>query len=132
MNTRLLLAGLALTLLAFQYDAKKSAGLHAGIAEPATTKVWSSIGHAFDAVLADAVRMGVSNSMATLVSYEPAIKELRGDQAQRARKLAKQVKTANEKAKQQLTLGNTGMALDFAIQASTHEDALRKMLFERR
>ena len=133
MNTKLLIAGIALTLLAFRYESRKAAATDAVSAQPThAARVWNGIGHAFNAVLADAIRIGVTNSMATLAQYEPAIKEARGETGQRARKLAGKIKKANERAKEQLSLGNTSMALDFAVQASTHEDALRKLLFERR
>lgn len=132
MNTRMLLAGIALTFLAFRYESRKAAPDAASAQPTHAARVWNGIGHAFNAVLADAIRIGVTNSMATLAQYEPAVKETRGEMGQRARKLASQIKKANERANEQLSLGNTSMALDFAVQASTHEDALRKLLFERR
>ena len=131
MNTKLLVAGIALTLLAFRSE-KMSAGAEAASTQPATTRVWSGVGHAFNAVLADAVRMGVSNSEQALKQYAPALKETSGAEGHRARQLAAKIRQANERAKQQLVLGHTTIALDFAIQASTHEDELKKILFERR
>lgn len=129
MNTKLLIAGIALTLLAFRYESRKDA---APTHPTDASRVDNSITHAFDTVLADAIRIGITNTTETLELFEPAIQAARGEQGQRARTLADKVKKENERAKLQLSKGNTTLALDYSVQASTHEDELKKVLFERR
>ena len=139
MNSKLLVGGVVLTLFAIgserrlvlAHDDVPATRNVAAAQSSITDRVVSSVSEAFDAVVAEAVAKGVSNAEQVLQSYQPKLKALRGEEAQKAKGLAEEVAKACELTRAELTKGKTFVALDYAMQASRDLDELKKV-FERR
>ncbi len=140
MSTKLLVAGVALTLLAVGSESRLvlahdevPAGRPVNAPEQTsvTDRVVSSVSDAFSGMVGDAVLKGVSNAEQVLQTYQPTLRVLNDETGHKARDLAGEVAKACDNARAELKKGKTFVALDYAMQASRDLDELKEM-FERR
>jgi hypothetical protein len=140
MSTKLLVAGIALTVLALRSEEKLPTPAMAVAdesveAEPSasmTRRPFGRVGNSLEFVVAQSVSESLDNSVQTLATFAPQLYEVEGETAKRAHRAARDVEEAIAKAQEELEKGHTFKAMDRAMLASNRADDLRRLLIERR
>jgi hypothetical protein len=140
MSTKLLVAGIALTVLALRSEEKLPKPAVAVADEPVeaepsastTRSAFGRVGNSLEFVIAQSVSESLDNSAQTLLTFGPQLYEVEGETAKRARRAAHDVEEAIVRAQEELDRGRTFKAMDHAMLASNRADDLRRLLVERR
>ena len=140
MSTKLLVAGIALTVLALRSEEKlpkpavavEDQQVEAEPSASTTRRAFGRVGNSLEFVVAQSVAESLDNSAQTLATLEPRIYELEFETRKRARRAAHDVDVAIGQAQVELEKGRTFRAMDHAMLASNRADDLRRILIERR
>ena len=140
MSTKLLIAGIALTFLALSSEEKlpkpvvavSDEQFEADVSSPTTRRAFGRVGNSIEFVVAQSVSESLHNSEQILAQLGPDAYSLDGETGKRARRAARDIEVAVEKAYEELDRNRTFKAMDHAMFASNRADDLRRLLIERR
>ena len=139
MSIKLLVAGIALTVLALRSEEKLPKPAVAVTDEAAvdvsssvTRRTFGRVGNSLEFVVAQSVSESLSNSEQLLALYGPQVYGLEGEDEKKARRAAQDTEMALAKAREELGKSRTFKAMDHAMHASNRADDLRRLLIERR